>query len=85
MKKIQIYTVLILALFQVSCKENKNNTTIKKEMNQETTTDSTQTFLETKNFEAEIDNKKTPFGELVYNLFYPATNIALAPGRTTPK
>lgn len=59
MKKIQIYTVLILAVFQVSCKENKNNTTTQKEMNQGTTTDSAQTFLETKNFEAVIDNKNT--------------------------
>ncbi|MFV8334999.1 aldose epimerase family protein [Flavobacterium sp. RSP29] len=59
MKKIQIYTVLILAIFQVSCKENKNNNSTQKEMNQEKTANSPQTFLETKNFEAEIDNKKT--------------------------
>ena len=59
MKKIQFYTVLILAVFQVSCKENKNNNSTQKEMNQETTTDSAQTFLETKNFEAVIDNKNT--------------------------
>ncbi|RTY76535.1 aldose epimerase family protein [Flavobacterium sp. LS1R10] len=59
MKKIQIYTVLILAVFQVSCKENKNDNSTQKEMNQETTADSAQTFLETKNFEAEIDHKKT--------------------------
>ena len=59
MKKIQFYTVLILAVFQVSCKENKNNNSTQKEMNQETTTDSAQTFLETKSFESVIDNKKT--------------------------
>lgn len=59
MKKIQFYTVLILAVLQVSCKENKNNNSTQKEMNQETTTDSAQTFLETKSFESVIDNKKT--------------------------
>lgn len=59
MKKIQIYTALILAVFQVSCKENKNNTSNQKEMNQETITDSAEVYLKTKNFEAEIENKKT--------------------------
>lgn len=59
MKKIQIYTAIILAVFQVSCKENKNNTSNQKEMNQETITDSAEVYLKTKNFEAEIENKKT--------------------------
>ena len=59
MKKIQFYTVLFLAVLQVSCKENKDNNASQKEMNQETTADSAQTFLDTKNFEAEIENKKT--------------------------
>ncbi|MFV5686055.1 aldose epimerase family protein [Flavobacterium sp. GB2R13] len=59
MKKIQIYAVIILAVFEVSCKENKNNNSTQKEMNQETTTDSAQIFLENKNFEAVIDNKNT--------------------------
>ena len=59
MKKIQIYTAIILAVFQVSCKENKNNNSTQKEMNQGTTTDLAQNFLENKNFEAVIDNKNT--------------------------
>jgi aldose 1-epimerase len=58
MKKIQVYAAILLAVFQVSCKENKNSYSTQKEMNQKTI-DSAQTFLETKNFEAEIDNKKT--------------------------
>ena len=47
MKKIQIYTAIILAVFQVSCKENKNNNSTQKEMNQRTTTDLVQNFLNT--------------------------------------
>lgn len=56
MKKIQIYTVLILAVFQVSCKDNKNNSS---QITQKIVSDSAQTFLESKNFEAVIDNKNT--------------------------
>jgi aldose 1-epimerase len=59
MKKIQIYTMIILAVLQVSCKENKNNNSTQKEMNQEINNDLTQNLLEAKNFEAVIDKKNT--------------------------
>ncbi|OYX86594.1 MAG: galactose-1-epimerase [Flavobacteriales bacterium 32-34-25] len=59
MKKIQIYTVLILAVFQVSCKENKSNNSTQKEINQEIAFDSTQNLLKAKNFEEVIDGKHT--------------------------
>lgn len=59
MKKIQIYVAILLAAFQVSCKENKGNDSIQKVGNRETSNDSTQTFLESKNFEAVINNRNT--------------------------
>lgn len=59
MKKIQIYAVLILAVFQVSCKENKSNNSTQKEINQEIASDSTQNLLKAKNFEEVIDGKHT--------------------------
>lgn len=59
MKKIQIYTAIILAVIQVSCKENKNDQSTQKQMNQETITDLAKNSLDAKNFEAVIDNKKT--------------------------
>jgi aldose 1-epimerase len=58
MKKNKIYSFIILCLIQVSCKENKINFT-QKEMIKETTNNVMQNFLETKNFEATIDNKET--------------------------
>lgn len=54
-----IYTAIILAGLQISCKDNKNNNSAQHETKKETTIDSVQTLLDTKNFEAEIDNKKT--------------------------
>ncbi|MFA9195816.1 aldose epimerase family protein [Flavobacterium sp. FBOR7N2.3] len=59
MKKIQIYAVLILAVFQVSCKENKSNNSTQKEIDQEIAFDSTQNLLKAKNFEEVIDGKHT--------------------------
>lgn len=59
MKKIQIYTAIILTVIQVSCKENKNNNSTQKDMNQESTTQLAKNSLENKNFETVIDNKKT--------------------------
>lgn len=59
MRKIQIYTAVILTVLQVSCKENKNNDSSQKEINQETNNDLTENLLKSKNFEAVIDNKNT--------------------------
>ncbi|MFV7233986.1 aldose epimerase family protein [Flavobacterium sp. ZB4R12] len=59
MKKIQIYTAIILTVFQVSCKESKDKNLDKKGINQERTENLTQNILEAKNFEAVIDNKNT--------------------------
>lgn len=58
MKKIHIYSVIILSVIQISCKENKINSPQKK-MTHQTTNNVKQNLLETKNFEATIDNKKT--------------------------
>lgn len=57
MKKIQITAVVLLALFQFNCKDNKKENTISKEST-EVTTDSVKTVLEAKNFDTIIDGKK---------------------------
>ncbi|KRD05381.1 aldose epimerase [Flavobacterium sp. Root901] len=57
MKNIQIAAVLMLALFQFNCKDNKKEN----ETTKQTTaieTDSVKTVLETKNFDTVIDGKK---------------------------
>lgn len=57
MKNIQIAAVVMLALFQFSCKDGKKEETVSKE-NTEIKTDSVKTVLETKNFDTIIDGKK---------------------------
>lgn len=57
MKNIQIAAVVMLALFQFSCKDNKKEETSTKD-NTEIQTDSVKTVLETKNFDTIIDGKK---------------------------
>ncbi|WET03123.1 galactose mutarotase [Flavobacterium sp. YJ01] len=57
MKNIQIAAVVMLALFQFSCKDSKKEETVSKE-NTEIKTDSVKTVLETKNFDTIIDGKK---------------------------
>jgi len=57
MKNIQVTAVLLLALFQFSCKDSKKENTTSKET-AAITTDSVNTFLETKNFDTIIDGKK---------------------------
>jgi len=59
MKKNLIYMAIVFAGLQISCKDNKNNNSAQQESQKETITDTIQNLLETKNFEAEIDNKKT--------------------------
>jgi aldose 1-epimerase len=57
MKNIQIAAVVVLlALFQFNCKDNKAETS--KETSQEIVTDSIKPVLETKNFDTIIDGKK---------------------------
>ncbi|CAM3540139.1 aldose epimerase family protein [Flavobacterium chungbukense] len=57
MKNIQIAAVVMLALFQFSCKDGKKEETDSK-VNTEIKADSIQTVLETKNFDTIIDGKK---------------------------
>ncbi|WJS93172.1 galactose mutarotase [Flavobacterium johnsoniae] len=57
MKNIQIAAVVMLALFQFSCKDGKKEETVSKE-NTEIKTDSVKTVLETKDFDTIIDGKK---------------------------
>lgn len=57
MKNIQIAAVILLALFQFNCKDNKKENTVSKEST-EIKTDSVKTVLETKNFDTIIDGKK---------------------------
>lgn len=57
MKKIQIYAVVILTVFQVSCKENRSNSAEIK-INPKTAVDSAPNILEAKNFDTIIDGKK---------------------------
>jgi len=57
MKNIQIAAVVMLALFQFSCKDNKKENAVSNET-AEITTDSVKTVLETKNFDTIIDGKK---------------------------
>lgn len=57
MKNIQIGVVVMLALFQFNCKDNKKENEASKET-VETKTDSVKTVLETKNFDTIIDGKK---------------------------
>lgn len=57
MKKIQIAAVVLLALFQFNCKDNKKENTVSKEST-EVTADSVKTVLEAKNFDTIIDGKK---------------------------
>jgi aldose 1-epimerase len=57
MKNIQIAAVIMLALFQFSCKDTKKENPQLKETT-ERATDSTETVLETKNFDTIIDGKK---------------------------
>jgi aldose 1-epimerase len=56
MKNIQIAAVVLLALFQFNCKNNKGETA--KEVSQEIVTDSVKPVLEAKNFDTIIDGKK---------------------------
>ena len=56
MKNIQIAAVVLLALFQFNCKDNKAETS--KETSQEIVTDSIKPVLGTKNFDTIIDGKK---------------------------
>jgi aldose 1-epimerase len=56
MKNIQIAAVVLLALFQFNCKDNKAETF--KETSQKIVTDSIKPLLETKNFDTIIDGKK---------------------------
>ncbi|SHH87162.1 aldose epimerase family protein [Flavobacterium defluvii] len=57
MKNIQIAAVVLLALFQFNCKDNKKENAASKET-AEVTSDSVKTVLETKNFDTIIDGKK---------------------------
>lgn len=57
MKNIQIAAVVLLALFQFSCKDSKKEEVISKEKT-EIKTDSVNTVLEAKNFDTIIDGKK---------------------------
>jgi aldose 1-epimerase len=57
MKNIQIATLLLLALFQFSCKDSKKENIVSKE-NSEIKSDTVKTVLETKNFDTIIDGKK---------------------------
>ncbi len=57
MKNIQIAAVVLLALFQFNCKDNKKEDSVSKERT-EIKTDSVKTVLETKNFDTIIDGKK---------------------------
>ncbi|WP_026729578.1 aldose epimerase family protein [Flavobacterium denitrificans] len=57
MKNIQIAAVVLLALFQFNCKDNKKEATVSKEST-EIKADSVKTVLETKNFDTIIDGKK---------------------------
>ncbi|MCP2027513.1 aldose 1-epimerase [Flavobacterium sp. HSC-32F16] len=57
MKNIQIGVVVLLALFQFNCKDNKKENTTSKETS-EMTSDSVKSVLETKNFDTIIDGKK---------------------------
>ncbi|NWL01515.1 galactose-1-epimerase [Flavobacterium collinsii] len=57
MKNIQITAVLILALLQFNCKDNKKENSVSKET-AEIAADSVKTVLETKNFDTIIDGKK---------------------------
>jgi len=57
MKNIQIAAVVLLALFQFSCKDSKKEEVVSKE-NTEIKTDSINTVLEAKNFDTIIDGKK---------------------------
>lgn len=58
MKNIQITGVLLLALFQFNCKDNKKEVATPKETTQEITTDSIKPVLAVKNFDTIIDGKK---------------------------
>jgi len=58
MKNIQIAGVVVLALFQFNCKENKKEIITPIETTQKTATDLVKTVLETKNFDTIIDGKK---------------------------
>ncbi|UPZ14210.1 aldose epimerase family protein [Flavobacterium humidisoli] len=57
MKNIQIAAVLLLVLFQFSCKDSKKENAVLKE-NTEIKLDSVKTVLEAKNFDTIIDGKK---------------------------
>ncbi|KOP37050.1 galactose-1-epimerase [Flavobacterium sp. WLB] len=57
MKNIQIAAVVLLALFQFNCKDNKKENTTSIET-AEIKTDSVKTVLETKNFDTIIEGKK---------------------------
>ncbi|OMQ07893.1 aldose epimerase family protein [[Flexibacter] sp. ATCC 35103] len=57
MKNIQIAAVVLMALFQFNCKDNKKENNVVKET-VEIKTDSVKTVLETKNFDTIIDGKK---------------------------
>lgn len=57
MKNIQIAAVVLMALFQFNCKDNKKENTVSKET-AEIKTDTVKTVLETKNFDTIIDGKK---------------------------
>lgn len=57
MKNIQIAAVILLALIQFNCKDNKKENTTSKET-AAIQTDSVNTVLETKNFDTIIDGKK---------------------------
>jgi aldose 1-epimerase len=56
MKNIQIAAVVLLALFQFNCKDNKKENTSKETVAIQS--DSTKTVLETKKFDTIIDGKK---------------------------
>jgi aldose 1-epimerase len=56
MKNIQIAAVVVMALFQFSCKDSKKEVPSKNTV--EMTTDTVQPVLETKNFDTIIDGKK---------------------------
>ncbi len=57
MKNIQITAVVLLALFQFNCKDNKKENSTSKET-AVIQSDSTKTVLQTKNFDTIIDGKK---------------------------
>ncbi len=57
MKNIQIVAVVLLALFQFNCKDNKKEDSVSKETT-EIKSDSVKSVLETKNFDTIIDGKK---------------------------